>query len=111
MSDVESAVLGLDHGEIGAHLAQRWGLPEALRDAIGYHHDPQSAPTHKQLAALIGLADVLARDLKVGTGGGATPKLSDEHMEIAGISRDDQDAILEDLSGEIDESIEQMRAL
>ena len=35
---VESGVLGLDHCESGAVLAQNWGLPEDLQKCILYHH-------------------------------------------------------------------------
>jgi putative nucleotidyltransferase with HDIG domain len=111
MSNVENAVLGLDHGEIGAYVAQRWGLPDVLRDAIGFHHDPANAPTGKQLAALIGLADGMARDLKVGTGGGETPKLNDEQLEIAGMSRDSFSQVKERLAENIGEHVSQMASV
>jgi len=111
MADAESAVLGIDHSEIGAYLAQRWSLPDVLRDAIGYHHDPESAATHKQLAALVGLADGIARDLKVGAGGGETPKLTDEHFEYAGLTKELYAEVKDTLAEDIRDRVDQMAAI
>jgi HD-like signal output (HDOD) protein len=36
----ERAVLGVDHAELGALIAARWGLPDAIVQAIRHHHAP-----------------------------------------------------------------------
>jgi len=33
---------GVNHSEIGAMIAQKWNFPDALVEAIRYHHDPHS---------------------------------------------------------------------
>ncbi|HOZ47703.1 MAG TPA: response regulator [Candidatus Hydrogenedentes bacterium] len=38
---VEEKVLGLGHGEVGREVCHHWGLPEALCQAVGIHHDHQ----------------------------------------------------------------------
>ena len=38
--DAEREVLGVDHAEVGALIAEHWNLPEALVVAIRYHHRP-----------------------------------------------------------------------
>ena len=38
--EVEREILGCDHAELGGFVAQHWGLPEAIRLPITYHHDP-----------------------------------------------------------------------
>jgi putative nucleotidyltransferase with HDIG domain len=45
----------LDHATLGAALASRWGMPEEICDAIGAHHSPKT----NQVAAVVGLADLL----------------------------------------------------
>jgi HD-like signal output (HDOD) protein len=41
MIDAEFAVFGCTHAEIGAHLlGNRWGLPNALVEAVTFHHAP-----------------------------------------------------------------------
>ena len=39
----ERRVLGIDHSELGAQLAKRWGFPEELVDAIAHHHEPSKS--------------------------------------------------------------------
>lgn len=38
--EVEREILGCDHAELGGLVAQHWGLPDAIRIPITYHHDP-----------------------------------------------------------------------
>ncbi len=57
--ELEEESFGLNHAAIGEFLASNWNLPEALVEAIAFHHQPFSAPSHSRLAAMIGLADYL----------------------------------------------------
>lgn len=38
--DAERELLQVHHGELGALVAQHWGLPDDLVSAIAYHHNP-----------------------------------------------------------------------
>ena len=65
----ERELLGTDHCETGAELAKLWGLPESLREAIQYHHRPQSADeAHKPLVYAVHLGDIIAMMSGLGTG-------------------------------------------
>ena len=57
--ELEEEKFGINHAIIGEFLAANWNLPDALVQAIAFHHQPFSAPSHSQLAAIIGLADYL----------------------------------------------------
>ena len=57
--ELEEETFGLNHAVIGKLLASNWNLPEALVQAVAFHHQPFSASSHSQLAAIIGLADYL----------------------------------------------------
>ena len=48
------------HDQVGFQLSQKWLLPEQLAIAIGYHHKPQEAPSFRQYALIIQLADILS---------------------------------------------------
>jgi HD-like signal output (HDOD) protein len=37
---VEQAAFGASHAEIGAYLLGIWGLPDAIVEAVGFHHNP-----------------------------------------------------------------------
>jgi putative nucleotidyltransferase with HDIG domain len=36
--EAERSVLGFDHAQVGAAVAERWRFPESVKAAIGYHH-------------------------------------------------------------------------
>jgi putative nucleotidyltransferase with HDIG domain len=75
--ELEEESFGLNHAAIGELLASNWNLPEALVEAIAFHHQPFSAPGHPQLAAMIGLADYLHHKAGgLGEGPEETPFLS-----------------------------------
>src|SRR5690606_28108157 len=47
--------LGLDHGQVGALLAERWRLPSSLVAAIRLHHAPLTATDHMILVRTVAL--------------------------------------------------------
>lgn len=55
----EEADSGISHSEMGAYVAERWNLPEALVDALHCHHLPSKAQD-MSLAVTVHLADVIA---------------------------------------------------
>lgn len=85
--ELEEELFGINHAFIGEYLATNWNLPEALVQAIAFHHQPASASNYSELAALIGLADYLYHQAALT---GELPKeapsfpakLSSVHFEI-----------------------------
>jgi putative nucleotidyltransferase with HDIG domain len=57
---VEQKLFGIDHAAVGAGMATKWNFPTELIEAIQFHHAPSQAPTHKDLAALINIANALS---------------------------------------------------
>ncbi len=55
----EEEVLGFNHAEIGYRIAEKWNLPENLREAIAYHHRPQEAKEYTQLVSIVHVADAI----------------------------------------------------
>jgi putative nucleotidyltransferase with HDIG domain len=45
LHDAERAVLNATHAEVGAYLLGLWGLPDAIVEAIAFHHQPADHPT------------------------------------------------------------------
>ena len=60
-SEIEATLFPHGHCQVGAALASRWGLPEAIIDAIACHHAPKNAVDAPELAAVVALANELAR--------------------------------------------------
>jgi len=61
LCDVEQEVLGFDHAQVGGELLRSWALPESLCDAIEHHHEPAQARHAPIGAALVNIANSLAR--------------------------------------------------
>ncbi|GHV17614.1 HD family phosphohydrolase [Fibrobacterales bacterium] len=96
---VEKEMLGVDHGQIGAWLAENWQLPRSIQEVMQYHHDlsrcetkyplpPPMPPSglaggfsNRPLVALVAFADILCRILKAGDGGNYAPPEFSEALE------------------------------
>jgi len=66
LDEVEDAVLGIDHGLIGAQLAIQWSLPPVVCAAIrGHHRVDQVLPEHRWNTLVVHLADALCRETGV----------------------------------------------
>lgn len=56
----EKLISGVNHGEIGARVAEKWNFPESVAQVIRYHHEPEAAPENfRKLSAIISLADFM----------------------------------------------------
>lgn len=69
LSLVERAMLGIDHHTAGKRLAEHWGLPAGIRDAMWLHAQAQStlpSGTERGLVGVVALGEAWARDLHLG---------------------------------------------
>ena len=66
LSEVEKRVLGTDHTETGAELAQNWSFPESLIETIRHHHRPENAKRYPELVNIVYLADLLMSRFHTG---------------------------------------------
>lgn len=69
---VERVVMGLDHHVAGKRLAEHWGLPHVLQDAMWLHgQSPAALPDvkHRAVVMLVTVADALCRRLHLGWSG------------------------------------------
>jgi HD-like signal output (HDOD) protein len=91
LRDAEEKILGCDHAVVGRFLCQHWSLPAIYRDAIAGHHDLfRVAPQHHPAAALVQLADIMARALLIGNGGdNSMPILDHRSLGLLRIKHDD----------------------
>jgi len=60
IEEAERGLFGSCHAEVGAWLAERWGLPADLVEAIACHHRPETARRNPELAQLVHVATSLA---------------------------------------------------
>jgi putative nucleotidyltransferase with HDIG domain len=102
---VESALLGVSHAEVGSYLAGRWNLPDILRSAVGFHHNPTEDSDGQSIASLIAVADKMARELGVGGGGGADPVIEEDVLSLCKLDLSLYEAIRDELNEEIHDQV------
>jgi putative nucleotidyltransferase with HDIG domain len=80
----ERAVLGVDHSEAGAMVAEAWNLPPAVAEVSRWHHAPGDAPeaADRLLIDLVHVADALAHSLGMGTDVGEMARKVDPAAEV-----------------------------
>jgi putative nucleotidyltransferase with HDIG domain len=65
---IEKKVLGFDHQDVGAHMAEAWNLPKALVQAIHTHHRPMESSGYSEVVYCVHVADYLSRAMGLGIG-------------------------------------------
>jgi HD-like signal output (HDOD) protein len=65
--DVEREVMGMDHQQLGAALAEQWKFPRSCQLVAGHHHKPTAlADQHRLLVTLVYVADTICCKSKHG---------------------------------------------
>lgn len=78
--EAEKEILGIDHAELGARIAEQWEFAPGIVAGIRFHHTPFQAPDFQDLVSMVHLCDVVA--LLTGFGGGADGLSYHGHKEI-----------------------------
>jgi putative nucleotidyltransferase with HDIG domain len=56
----EEEVMGIDHAELGALIAENWRFPALIIDCIRWHHSPDSAPNITPAIDIVHIADSIS---------------------------------------------------
>jgi len=97
--EMERKNIGLDHGEVGGILLERWKFPGMIRMPIAFHHQ-DVLPGDIDLVdfSMLKISDALVQEMALGNSGNASPpRVREADIERLGI---DQKAI-----GEIKDQI------
>ncbi len=79
----EREILGFDHCQLGAVIAERWNFPGDLRNAITCHHDPDNSGDFIQKVIVIHLANLICHGFKVNICAGENPpETKERYLEI-----------------------------
>ncbi|HEX3356149.1 MAG TPA: HDOD domain-containing protein [Tepidisphaeraceae bacterium] len=57
--EIEREVLGVDHQQLGAGLADAWKFPRSCQLVAGFHHQPMQLTDDRVLVGLVHVADTL----------------------------------------------------
>jgi putative nucleotidyltransferase with HDIG domain len=76
---VERNLLGVDHANVGSWIAEAWDLPEVVTEILRDHHSNGPWEEAKRYIPLVGVANALAYESRVGHGGNYRPHRYDDY--------------------------------
>jgi putative nucleotidyltransferase with HDIG domain len=94
----ETRVLGYNHTELGALIAERWSLPKPVCDAIRGHHGPREAVEGDQVTSLVANANLLVERLDEGKLNAAANVFDSDTTRFLGLNGQDVIDLIEHLS-------------
>lgn len=103
--EAEQALLGFDHSEMGAVLAEKWQLPPVLINTIRYHHSPMAAKHFSREVAIVHIADILVSGAAIfgHAGDRYVARLSPDAWQQLNIDITQCPMILQQVSDKIDD--------
>lgn len=112
IEQAEHELFGSSHAEVGAWLAERWGLPPDLVEAIACHHRPEAATRNRALSARVHIADSLTERAGQSwpTGVAPTP-VSSFAWELVEVDERRREAMLRELIKDVIRETEREQAL
>ncbi|HOE65318.1 MAG TPA: HDOD domain-containing protein [Candidatus Hydrogenedentes bacterium] len=66
IAEAEKTAFGTDHARVARWLAEEWRFPARLADPLEHHHAPGNAGEFRNVAAIVHVADILARGMGYG---------------------------------------------
>jgi HD-like signal output (HDOD) protein len=104
--DVETEIIGANHGQFGAALSAKWKFPPTLRCVISHHHNPGVLkPEFRKLATLVYVADTVCCQQQLGFWlTGAQQQISEDMLELIGVTAAQVGEIVEELSDRVAEA-------
>ena len=93
--EAEKTVFSESHAMIGYWLAEKWRFPRNLTEIIEHHHNPGLAQSALVEAAIVHVADILARGRGLGFAGGSfVPPVNPAAFELLAFTEEDYRQIL-----------------
>ncbi|MCE5314487.1 MAG: HDOD domain-containing protein [Armatimonadota bacterium] len=102
MVRAENNILSTTHCKIGFDLAQQWDFPEKISAGIAYHHIPEDACEHEDLARAVHAGNLLAKRLGKNYVVGVPVDVSiNDVAEAAGLPPGDINFIVDQVRGKL----------
>jgi len=94
---------GITHTEVGMWLCDEWGIPDEIKEVVGYHHYPFADTNTSNEVRVIYLADFISANYyQKLLGSKKSFNYSDRVMELLNVSKDLIDEIAGKLPGEVE---------
>jgi putative nucleotidyltransferase with HDIG domain len=102
--EAEIEVLGVDHAEIGAMIAEHWHFPEAIIECIRWHHRPDTSPDPTPAVDMVHVADALCLMQGIGLGrDGLQYHPSEESIKRLNVNSSYLETVIFDILNSLDE--------
>jgi len=101
ITEIENALNGITHAEIGAELMHHWELPEQILTVMKYHHDEDYSGEYSNEVALVLVANRLL--LSEGIGDEVTADIPAHILDRLGITLRSACLILDNVMAKSDE--------
>lgn len=99
----EEEVLGFNHAEVGAKIAERWNLPPEIVEVIELSHTPEKAKINPKLAMICHLAGNLIMMMGVDLGSdGLAYEFHSEAMDVLGLGEQEVMEIMSEMAEYVD---------
>jgi putative nucleotidyltransferase with HDIG domain len=97
----ETEILGIDHAQLGKMLAEKWNLPDVLKEPIAGHHKPRPGAEHLMISQIVHLANAVAVSAGYGLGNERDYFLDLSCLQDVGLSFDALMALIPEIRGQI----------
>lgn len=99
-SEVEQAMFGFTHAEVGQLVSKKWNFAAEIEEAIGFHHRPREATVLPHLAHVVNLANAFCHRLEIGpTKIPGLDLFQLESTKALNLEKDRVEELLEEISG------------
>ena len=93
--EAEEDILGFNHAQIGAMVAEKWCFPTSLVECIKYHHEPEKSQSDAKLVSIVHVADAIVMMMGLGLGSdGLAYNFSDFSLKTLNINEKDLEKIV-----------------
>jgi HD-like signal output (HDOD) protein len=102
--EIETELLGIHHGEIGAQLGIHWGLPEEIVAVMRYHHTPDEADAEvgQPLVSLVNYAEKMLSAF--GVAEHTAQEITEQEWTDIGIDPSKAEVIVEEIATVADQA-------
>ena len=92
--EVEQAILGFDHAEVGGELLSEWNMPESLCNSVKYHHRPQAAMEPSIEICIVHIANIMTIRAEHGVDENmVAPAIEAIALEMTGLTEEDFESV------------------
>lgn len=102
--EIETELLGIHHGEIGAQLGIHWGLPDEIVAVMRYHHTPDEADAEigQPLVSLVNYAEKMLSAF--GVAEHTAQEITEQEWTDIGIDPSKAEVIVEEIATVADQA-------